>query len=127
LGIADRCAFRRSVPNDELCRSLKDYDMLISVNDYGGVSKVELEAAHVGLPVITNRHPQEAEPEVLGANCIVVEGDAGSYGAAIKRLLGNTALRQGLGTALRRSASHLTSDRMEQAYASLYREIVRGD
>ena len=64
LRVEDRCEFIAAVPNDLLCESLRDYDVLISVNDYGGVSKVKLEAALAGMPLITNRHPLEAPAEI---------------------------------------------------------------
>ena len=88
LGLNGRVDFVKAVPNDNLCLNLRDYDALVSVNDYGGASKVELEASLVGMPVITNRHPAEAAPEVLESNCLVVEGDAASYRAALTRAAG---------------------------------------
>jgi L-malate glycosyltransferase len=124
LGVLDRCEFRRSVPNDELCATLKDYDILVSVNDFGGVSKVELEAAHVGLPILTNAHPLEREPEVLGSNCMVVNGDSGSIRDGLRTLMDREDLRRTLGTRLRESVSHIRSDRMEAAYVALYRGIL---
>jgi glycosyltransferase involved in cell wall biosynthesis len=124
LGIADRTEFVRAVPNDALCLNLRDYDALISVNDYGGVSKVELESSLVGMPVITNRHPAEDEPELLGQNCITVDGDAESYRAALERLLGDAELRERLGTGLREAAAAIHPERMEQAYVDLYRELA---
>lgn len=127
LGVAERCYFLRSIRNDDLCRTLKDFDILVSVNDYGGVSKVELEAAQVGLPVITNRHPSEREPEVLGRNCVVVGGDSRSYREALRGLMLDEERRRSLGTNLRQSVAHLTGERMEHAYASLYREIMIRD
>jgi glycosyltransferase involved in cell wall biosynthesis len=127
LGIADRCHFVRAVRNEELCRHLRDYDVLVSVNDFGGVSKVDLEAAHVGMPVITNEHPLEARPEVLGENCLVVTGDAASYRDALTRLLGDSALRGQLGTQLRDSVAQLAPQRMEAAWVNLYRAFAAGD
>jgi glycosyltransferase involved in cell wall biosynthesis len=124
LGIADRCQFIAAVPNDSLCMNLRDYDVLVSVNDYGGVSKVELESSLVGMPIITNRHPAEDEPEVLGQNCLTVEGDAASYRAALERLLGDEALRERLGSGLRDAAHAVRPERMEQAYVDLYRELA---
>jgi glycosyltransferase involved in cell wall biosynthesis len=124
LDVQGRCDFRRSVANDELCRTLKDYDILVSVNEYGGVSKVELEAAHVGMPILTNGHPLEAEPEVLGRNCLVVSGDSQSIENGLKRLIGDDNLRRTLGAALRGSVAHLSSANMEESYTALYREIL---
>jgi glycosyltransferase involved in cell wall biosynthesis len=124
VGVAERCEFLRSIPNDRLCSTLKDYDILVSLNDFGGVSKVELEAAHVGLPILTNRHPLEAEPEVLGVNCVSVAGDSASIRDGLRELIASEDRRRALGTALRQSVAHLRSDRMEAAYVNLYQDIL---
>jgi glycosyltransferase involved in cell wall biosynthesis len=107
-----------------LCRSLKDFDALISVNEYGGVSKVELEAAFAAMPIITNAHPLEDEPEILGQNCITVDGSASSYATAINTLMADKTLRERLGTRLQASVQHLTSEKTEKMYSDLYREII---
>lgn len=125
LGISERCHFIKSMPNDELCKSLRDYDVLISVNDYGGVSKAELEAALVGMPIITNAHPLESEPEILGKNCLVVDGSPGSYRSAIKTLIENSSLRETIGRDLRTSAAAVSSSVMEQRYCDLYKKLLK--
>ena len=98
----------------------------MSVNDFGGVSKVDLEAAQVGMPVITNEHPLEDCPEVLEDNCLVVRGDPESYRQAIQTLLDDSPLRQRLGTALRASVAGLAPARMEAAWVQLYRKLATG-
>ena len=123
LGIEKRCHFLPSLSNDELCAGLKDFDIFVSVNDYGGVSKVELEAAQVGMPMITNSHPFEAEPEVLGKNCLVVEGSVGSYVKALQQLISDSKLREALGIGLRNSVSGLIPDEMESDTVDLYESL----
>jgi glycosyltransferase involved in cell wall biosynthesis len=124
-GVAERTRFLRAVPNDELCRTLADYDVLISVNDAGGVSKVELEAALTGMPVITNQHPRETEPELLGRHCLAVAGDAPSYAEALRALLGDAALRERLGRGLREAAQVADPGGTAANWAALYRELAR--
>ncbi len=124
LGIADSCIFHRAMNNDVLCRSLRDYDILVSVNDYGGVSKVELEAALVGMPVVTNAHPLEDEPEILGKNCLVVDGSPDSYRQALERLISSYDLRQNLGVALRNSVKDISPEKMEKKVEELYRNYL---
>ncbi|HET6865331.1 MAG TPA: glycosyltransferase family 4 protein [Solirubrobacteraceae bacterium] len=124
-GLDDRAHFVRALPNDELRRTLPDYDVLVSVNDYGGVSKVELEAALAGMPIITNRHPLEDEPEILGAACLVVDGDAESYRDALRRLIDDEDLRIRLGEQVRENAGAIRPEIMEQSYVALYRDLLR--
>ena len=124
LGIAERCRFFASMQNAELCRSLAGYDLLLSVNNYGGVSKVELEAAFAGMPIITNRHPLEREPELLGGNCVVVEHDVDAWAAAIQDLLRDHARRERLGRTLRASVEPYAGPLMERRQGELYASLM---
>jgi glycosyltransferase involved in cell wall biosynthesis len=128
LGIADRVHFQRRVPNAELMRILAQSDVLVSVNDHGGVSKVELEGALTGMPIVTNAHPLEAEPELLGDACVAVAGDARSYEAALRDLLADEECRAALGRAVRANAeSQASPSRSEAAVVDLYRGLMDAD
>jgi glycosyltransferase involved in cell wall biosynthesis len=125
LGIAERCDFVPAMANDELVSGLGAHDVLISVNDYGGVSKVEIEAALTGMPIITNSHPMESSPELLDEHCIAVSGDTPSYVQGLRRLLSNRRLREDLGTAVRRSAEQQVHPNVtEPAHARLHAELA---
>jgi glycosyltransferase involved in cell wall biosynthesis len=124
LGIAERCRFFPSMANADLCPRLADYDILLSVNNYGGVSKVELEAAFAGMPIITNRHALESEPELLGADCVVVEHDVDAWTAAIEDLLADHARRERLGRGLRASIEPYGGPLMEQRQGDLYASLL---
>lgn len=125
LRVENRCIFTKSLPNDELCRTMRHYDVLLSVNGYGGVSKVDLEAAQVGMPVVTNAHFMESLPEVLAENCLVVDGSAKSYHTALTRLLSDEALRKQLGSKLRESVQCITPERLETRVVELYKQIMQ--
>jgi glycosyltransferase involved in cell wall biosynthesis len=125
LGVADRCEFLPALSNDELVGRLANYDVVVSVNDYGGVSKVEIESALTGMPVVTNAHPQEDRPELLEDDCIVTTGDAASYAEALGRLLDDGGLRERLGTRLRERAGPLVDPEVtEAAHARLHAEVA---
>lgn len=128
LGISNRCVFLKAMPNDELCKTMHQWDILVSVNDYGGVSKVELEASQIGMPVITNAHPMEDEPEILRSNCLTVSGSTSSYRNAIESLLNDHSLRQRLGENLRESVREITPEKLEAQVIDLYENIkMSGD
>jgi glycosyltransferase involved in cell wall biosynthesis len=125
LGVEGRVHFHGRIPNDELMRLIPSCDVLVSVNDYGGVSKVELEAALSGMPIITNAHPLEVEPELLGTACVVVSGDAQSYAEAIARLLASEPLRADLGARVRAAAeAEASPEASERAVVDLYRSLM---
>lgn len=125
LGISDRCFFFQAMDNDELCRTLRNFDILVSINDFGGVSKVELEAAMVGMPMITNAHPMETEPEILGQNCLVVDGSPASYKQAILKFIGDMELRKNMGGKLRESVKAITPEKMESEVVKIYKEFLK--
>jgi glycosyltransferase involved in cell wall biosynthesis len=120
VGAGDRIEFHTSVLNSEICARMREYDIMVSVNDYGGVSKVELESATAGLPIVTNLHPLEDEPEVLGQACIGVSGTEQSYVDALQKLLGDEALRRRLGEGVRRNVAELDGPRMESQLRDVY-------
>ena len=124
VGVADRIQFRTSIQNSEICSRMRDYDIMVSVNDYGGVSKVELESATAGLPIVTNLHPFEDEPEVLGQSCIGVSGTDQSYTDALEKLLGDESLRRRLGEGVRQNVADLDGDRMEMQLRDVYLDAL---
>jgi len=125
LGIAARCRFVRRLPNDELVAGLRDHDAVVSINDHGGVSKVELEAALTGMPILTNPHPLEERPELLEDDCVVAGPGPDSYEDGLRTLLSDEGLRERIGTALRRRAEQVARpERAEHAVAELYRELA---
>jgi glycosyltransferase involved in cell wall biosynthesis len=128
LGIEERVRFHRTVPNAELMRLLPQCDVLVSVNDHGGVSKVELEAALTGMPIVTNAHPLEDTPELLDEACVTVAGDARSYEGALRGLLADERRRAALGRAVRANAElEASPSRSERAVVDLYRGLLGAD
>ena len=123
-GVAERCLFLDSMPNAELCEKLHTYDMLVSINSYGGVSKVEIEAALAGLPIVTNAHPMEKRPELLGERCVTTDGSPASYAEAVRKLAGSRELRESTGKGVRENARVVSPDRMERKLVETYRELL---
>jgi glycosyltransferase involved in cell wall biosynthesis len=125
LGVNGRVQFHPRIPNADLMRLIPECDILVSVNDYGGVSKVELEGALSAMPIVTNAHPLEQEPELLGDACVAVRGDARSYEEAIAALLADEHRRADLGRRVRaRAQAEASPERSEQAVVELYRELL---
>jgi hypothetical protein len=77
------------------------------------------------MPVVTNEHPREEEPELLGGHCLTVQGDAPSYADALRTLLADDALRERLGRGLRDAAQVADPTRAEAAWVALYHDVAR--
>ena len=125
--VDDRVIFIPSVPNDNLCQMLPDYDIFATHNNYWGIPKAVMEPLLTGLPVVINRRYPEPTPELNGDWVMLVENTKEGYLNAIKKLLADDALRESLG---RRGYDyawkHFAPPEMEQKVVDLYRELVSG-
>ncbi len=122
-GAGGRISFIPSMPNDELCRRLADYDLFAVHNDYRGIPKTLLEAWLTGLPVIANRAHGHVPPELDEAICLLVENSEKGYRAGIERLLADPTLRERLGrTARARQA--WAPEIAERRYVDIYRAVM---
>lgn len=125
LGCADRVEFIKSAPNAELCRRLKDFDMMVSHCDYWGMSKTIIEAGLAGLPIVINRHPEIPIEEYRGGWIVECENTPEGYRAAIAELLGSEARRKELGAkASKIAGERFDPDTMEACTVALYRDVM---
>lgn len=111
--------------NDELCRSLSRYDIFVSINHFGGISKAVLEASLTGLPIVANRHREAEGNELFGDYSLLVEDTDEGYYGGISRLLGDGELRKKLGTAAVEKTGALRPEKMEKRLAELYEEYMK--
>ncbi len=126
-GVAERTIFRPSIPNDELCASLADYDIFVVHTEHWEISKAALEAFLVGMPVVINRRLGEPVPELKDDFLTFVENTEESYYAALKKMMEDDALRERLGRAAYAHAQkHWAPAVTEANYARIYREHALG-
>ncbi len=126
LKVSDRCSFVQSIANEDLRKSLRDYDFAISVNFYGGVSKVVLEYMSSKIPIISTYRIDGKLPEVLDSSCVLTSDDEESWVQAIKKLGASEVLRRQLSE--QSYQKYLTSGAAcsEKTLASLTRQLVIG-
>lgn len=94
---------------------------------YGeGIPKVLLEAAAVGLPIVTTDAPGCREVVTAGDNGLLVPlRDAGAVAAAVRRLLNDPATAEQMGRRSREIAeSRFGVDRVVMATIELYRRLA---
>jgi glycosyltransferase involved in cell wall biosynthesis len=125
LHVDDRVRFVKTVPNDELCRQLREYDLMVSHCDFWGMSKTLIEAALAGLPAVINRHPETTIVEYAGGWIEQCESSSEGYRAAIERLLQDDAARKKLGEAAYSTAiARFEPSSMEARVRSIYERAL---
>jgi glycosyltransferase involved in cell wall biosynthesis len=123
--IQDRVVFHASLPNDELCRSLADYDIFATHTEYWEISKSVLEPLLTGLPVLLNRRHGEPVPELTEDICTLVPNTVEAYHDALLRLIGDDAYRERLGrTAYAHAQEHWLPERTEAKFVGIYRRVM---
>jgi glycosyltransferase involved in cell wall biosynthesis len=125
LGADDRVHFVRAMPNEQLCRSLADYDLMVSHCDYWGMSKTIIEAALAGVPAVINKHPEIPIPEYEGGWIEQVDNSPEGYRTAIERLLSDDSARQALGEhAYSTARDRFEPSAMEERVRAIYERAL---
>jgi L-malate glycosyltransferase len=125
LGVGTRVKFLPAVPNDVLCAELPDYDIFAIRSDYFELSKSMLEALLTGMPVIVNRRPGEAVPELSSDICLLVDNTVEAYRRALKRLISDHAFREHLGRAANAHArANWAPEKTEPQFAEIYQRLL---
>ncbi|MGC9359680.1 MAG: glycosyltransferase [Anaerolineae bacterium] len=128
LGLGDRVRFAGRVSDEELPTYYQAADLFVlpscEPSETFGIAQVEALAA--GLPVVgtelgtgttfVNRHEE--------TGLVVPPKDARALAAAIKRLLGDEALRRRLGEGARRRAQVFDAERMLVEVERIYEEVL---
>jgi L-malate glycosyltransferase len=124
-GHAERFTFIRSVPNDELCCMLPDFDLLAYHSEYAELSKVIIEGALTGLPMVVNRNKKDPVPELGHGLCELVDDNEAGYRAALARLTEDHADRERLGRNARAQAlAKWHPAPAELNYVRIYRALL---
>jgi len=124
LNLNGKVSLIPSVPNSKIDKYYKAADIFVSVNDYGGVSKVVIEAMASGLPVVINRPRWESSPELLGDAAVIADNSPGGFAKALNRMIANPNLMAELGNRNREKALEIDGRIMEQKETQVYRSLI---
>jgi glycosyltransferase involved in cell wall biosynthesis len=124
LGVADRVRFlgrREDVP-----QLLAASDVFALPSLYEGSSLAVLEAMAAGIPIVSSAIGGTEELIEDGRSGLLVPpGDAKALATALRRVLGDHALRQGLAARARaRVDAGLTREQMANRVTAVYRELL---
>lgn len=124
-GIEDRVEFHPSLPNDELCRRLPEFDIFATHSEYWEISKSVLEPLLTGLPVIINRRQGASVPELGEDICMLVPNTVEAYFLALERLMTDEGYRESLGRKAYAHAQKNWSPAITEAkFVEIYRRIL---
>lgn len=126
-GVGRRVEFRKTVPNDELCEMLPEFDIFAAHSEYCGIPKAVMEPLLTGLPVIMNKRSRAPVPELQGNHLMLVDDSVEGYYRGIKMLIEDKEARELLGTRAFKYANALWSPaEMERRVAEIYEELLIG-
>lgn len=123
LNLTKKVSVIPSVCNSEIYKYFQEADILVSVNNYGGISKVVIEAMASGLPIVVNK-TRWGLPELLEDTAIVAENSPDGFAEALNKLIENPGLRTDLGKKNRDKALKIDGRIMEQMEMEIYKRLV---
>ncbi len=124
LGLGGSVVWAGSVPGGVLGGWYRAADVLVCLSDHEGFGVSLVEAMAAGLPVVA--FDAGAVGETLGgAGVLLGDKSPASVAAAVRRVLGDEALRRGLAAAGRRRAAELHPGRAAAAYADALAPLLQ--
>lgn len=128
LNLTDRVTFIKSMNNEQLMQSLKNYDLFAIYTQYWEINKSLLEALLTGLPCIINRRLGEAVPEFDEQFIYMVDNTADSYRKAIVDLTNNDEKRLTLGQNAFHHATKFWHPKVcEEKFVTIYKKYALED
>lgn len=123
LGLAGQVLFPGFVPREELPLWYNGAEALVYPSIYEGFGLPPLEAMACGTPVVVSR--ASSLPEVVGeAGLQVAPEDVAGLAEALRRLLGDRALRQELRERGLQQARRFSWERMVRETVEVYRRLL---
>jgi glycosyltransferase involved in cell wall biosynthesis len=96
-GLAERVTLLGRLDESALARFYRELDLFVVPSEQEGLSIVALEAMAAGLPLVSTRCGGPEDFVIDGETGLLAGHDAASLAAAIRRLVGDAALRHRLG------------------------------
>jgi glycosyltransferase involved in cell wall biosynthesis len=117
--------FEPALPNGELCKLLQKCDIFSTHSEYWELSKAVLEAFITGLPTVLNSRTGAPVPELAPDICMLVDNSVEGYRSGLARLIGDDALRRGLGKAgAARADREWIPSITERHFVEIYRRLA---
>jgi glycosyltransferase involved in cell wall biosynthesis len=123
--VRDRVVFTGFVDSADKAALLRHAGALMLPSYSENFGNVVLESMAAGRPVIVSAAVGVADVVKATASGIVIDGDAGAFGAAITKLSSDAALGDEMGSRGREAAKRYSWDRVAGEMEALYAEVGR--
>ncbi|NDV27154.1 glycosyltransferase [Desulfovibrio sp. JC010] len=124
LKLDSKVRFVPAMANDELCRTMHQYDIFAGHSQYSEFPKTVLEASLCGLPILFNSRRGTPVPEFENNIAKMVEDSPAGYRSGIEFFL-SEARREEFGTnAARYANAHWDPAQAEKIFADIHRELT---
>ncbi|WP_421903773.1 glycosyltransferase [Maridesulfovibrio sp.] len=124
LKLDKKVRFIPAMPNDELCRSMHEYDLFAGHSQYSEFPKTVLESSLCGLPILFNSRRGTPVPEFENNLAKMVEDSPTGYRDGIQFFL-NKDNREEFGIrAADYADGHWSPDHAEKIFADIHRELI---
>ncbi|WP_031482572.1 glycosyltransferase [Maridesulfovibrio frigidus] len=125
LNITDRVRFIPALPNDDLCRTMHEYDLFAGHSQYSELPKTVLEASLCGLPILVNSRKGKGVPEYKDGWALLVADSAKGYSSGIE-YFSNEKNRKYFGTqAAEHANSHWAPEHAESVFTEIHRTLTK--
>ncbi|WP_027178974.1 glycosyltransferase [Maridesulfovibrio bastinii] len=124
LHLEELIDFKGPIPNDDVCRSMKEYDILVSHSQYGEIPKTVLEATLTGLPVLANYKRGNPVPEYQEGWAKMVDDSPEGFGDGIDFYMDEANRRKNGQAGAAYADSHWNPVITEKLFADIQRKLA---
>ncbi|WP_415719301.1 glycosyltransferase [Maridesulfovibrio sp.] len=124
LGLENKVSFIPSMTNDELCRTMHEYDIFAGHSQYSEFPKTVLETSLCGLPILFNSRRGTPVPEFENNIARMVEDSPSGYRSGIEFYLSEKNRADYGSRAVRHADENWSPEHAERVFADIHRELI---
>jgi len=119
--------FIKSLPNDEICKILPDYDLYVAHSEYAEIAKSTMEAMLTGLPIIVNKRNGKQVKEITESGIILVDNNENMIKKEMEKLINNQNYREEIAKKINKYAwTHFNPQQIENKIVKVYEKVLNG-
>ncbi|GKT26589.1 glycosyltransferase [Aduncisulcus paluster] len=112
------------MPNDELCRTMHEYDLFAGHSQYSEFPKTVLEASLCGLPILFKSRRGSPVPEFENNIAKVVDDSSAGYRSGIEFFASEARRREFGINAARYANAHWNPAHAEKIFADIHKGLT---